>query len=156
MNRVAASGYSGCRAQSSATLTSIVPHSSADALSTMASASSSSSSIATTLQHSMPSAVSQAGNVDPNPQHPLAPLLKSIMDELRKIGMEVKKVQDEQKRVNGTLTTLIAASFAIETSPYKVSNPGPIFKITPNHNAFKCMLGRTLHSAGNIVLQRCA
>eukprot|EP00731_Ephydatia_muelleri_P002226 Em0001g2226a len=50
------------------------------------------------------STTSQAGTVvDVIPQHPLQPKLKSIMDELQRTWNEVKKLQDEQKRMNATL-----------------------------------------------------
>ena len=71
-----------------------------------------------------PATTSHAGTVENAvPQHPLQPMLKNIMEELRKINMELKNIKEEQKKMNKTLEQMSAASFAIETSPYKVSYP---------------------------------
>lgn len=130
MNRVAPFG-SGNRGPLTTTVTTSYP-TSIVAISSMTctTASSSSSSrdnlymisgSSTSLPASVPhpsAPTSQAGTVvDVNPQHPLQPMLKSIMDELRRTYNEVKKVQEEQKRMNATLAHMNAASFAIESSP---------------------------------------
>lgn len=129
MNRVAAFG-SGNRGPLTTTLTSSYPTSTEAISFTMpsTSAASSSSSGTSVPVHpslaSAPTSTSQAGNAaEVIPQHPLQPMLKSIIDELRRTYHEVKKVQDEQKKINATLVQMTAASFSIESSPYKVSYP---------------------------------
>ena len=95
---------------------------------TMTSTTAASSDSITSLLVSVPhtsGTTSQSGTaIDVNPQHPLQPpMLKSIMDELCRTCNEVKKVQEEQTRMNTTLVNMSTASFATETSPYKISYP---------------------------------
>ena len=85
-------------------------------------------------------------------QHPLYPMLKTIMDELRKLGDDVKKLHDEQNRLSSTLKSMSTASFTIETSPFKVR-----LCISSVHSCIglhRFLVGRALHTTSHIVLQR--
>ncbi|KAL5475310.1 hypothetical protein EMCRGX_G027400 [Ephydatia muelleri] len=80
-----------------------------------------------------------SSSVDSVLQHPLYPMLKTIMEELRKLRDDVKKLHDEQNRLSSTLKSMNTASFTIETSPFKV-----ILCISFVHSCrFISLLGRT-------------
>ena len=55
------------------------------------------------------------------PQHPLSPVLKSILSELQGLKAEMKKMKTEQGKLKDAIEESTVKQFNIESSPYKVA-----------------------------------